>query len=447
MTNSPNVEVGILRANKVDFFLGGKYETDGGPARCFGRCMARLENDRIIIENNDKQFSFEGEVAFIPCNISSDYFEIRDVVIGIDFHWEQKETQKFQGALWLVKDGDKIQIINTIPVENYLISVISSEMNANSSPELLKAHAIISRSWLIAQMQKGDKIKKSGETGVLRERKDEHIQWFDREDHEKFHVCADDHCQRYQGISRASNPRVIEAISKTRAMVLSFDNSICDTRYSKCCGGKTERFSSCWEEVDYPYLASFDDSVEQNKERDLTQESNVKDFIENPPEAFCNTDDEHILEQVLNDYDREEKDFYRWEKTYSQREISELIKTRSGHDFGKIKDLVPIERGASGRLVKLKIEGEKKNLVIGKELIIRRWLSNSHLYSSAFIIEKKDGGDGFPSEFILKGAGWGHGVGLCQIGAAVMGEKGYQYDAILNHYYPGAQISDNYGNN
>ena len=444
MDSSPNVHVGILKAKRIEFRLSGKFEISGKSANCFGSCIAEFSNGGIQIHNDDKKMNFSREVIFLPCNISSDYFEINDVVIGIDFHWEQQETQRFRGALKLFLTGDEIQVINIIPIENYLISVISSEMSAESSLELLKAHAIISRSWLMAQIREDDKKIVAAKSKTIASDK-ELIHWYDREDHRDFHVCADDHCQRYQGISRATNPRVIEAVTETHGRVLTYEGEICDTRYSKACGGKSESFESCWEEIEHPYLVPVIDSEDDTvNPGDLRNEKSVKKFINDPPPAFCDTKDSKILQQVLNEYDLSEKDYYRWEVSYGQKELSELISGRSGIDFGRIRDIVPLERGHSGRLIKLKISGEKKEKIIGKELVIRRWLSESHLKSSAFIIEKDGEIEGFPERFILKGAGWGHGVGLCQIGAAVMGEKGYTYQEILKHYYQNAEITKLY---
>jgi stage II sporulation protein D len=338
-------------------------------------------------------------------------------------------------------DGD-VQVINICPIENYLYSVISSEMNADASLQLLKSHAVISRSWLMAQMEK-PVSKKSSET---QESEGEYIRWFDREDHKHFHVCADDHCQRYQGITRAHNKNVVLAVNETMGEVLKYKGSICDARYSKACGGVTELFENCWEDVPHPYLQRVVDrpASDQYKDTDLKIEENAETFIKIEPEAFCNTKDEKVLRQVLNDYDLESKDFYRWKVKYSQKELSALIKERSDIDFGDILDLVPIQRGESGRIIRLQIIGTKRILTIGKELIIRRWLSKSHLYSSAFLVERENENEGIPEGFIFYGAGWGHGVGLCQIGAALMGEKGYSYKEILEHYYKNAKIEKAY---
>jgi SpoIID/LytB domain protein len=380
------------------------------------------------------------ELLFEPQNDEAS-FTLKDVVIGINFHWERKEDQQFQGALKLIVENNMITAINLIKIENYLTSVISSEMSATASPELLKAHAVISRSWLLAQIEKNKEIAAKNENySTFTETEDEIIRWYDREDHTNYDVCADDHCQRYQGITRASAniDTVRKAIAETRGQVLMSEDKICDARYYKCCGGVLEEFQNCWEDIKYSYLVKRRDSEHPSDVPDLTQESESVKWIQANPPAFCNTQDKRILGQVLNNYDQETIDFFRWQVDYSQEELSELVRKRSGIDFGLIQELVPIQRGTSGRLVKLKIVGSKKTLTIGKELEIRRILSTSHLYSSAFIVEKKD------NAFILTGAGWGHGVGLCQIGAAVMSEKGYGYDKILLHYYVGAIIKELY---
>jgi stage II sporulation protein D len=442
MDSSPNIHIGILKAKEIEFSLEGKFEISGTSQNCYGSCVATNQKGLIVINNAGKKLSFEKEVIFLPCNLSADKFEINNVKIGIDFHWEQKENQIFQGALKLMCiDGD-VQVINICPIENYLYSVISSEMNADASLQLLKSHAVISRSWLMAQMEK-PVSKKSSET---QESEGEYIRWFDREDHKHFHVCADDHCQRYQGITRAHNKNVVLAVNETMGEVLKYKGSICDARYSKACGGVTELFENCWEDVPHPYLQRVVDrpASDQYKDTDLKIEENAETFIKIEPEAFCNTKDEKVLRQVLNDYDLESKDFYRWKVKYSQKELSALIKERSDIDFGDILDLVPIQRGESGRIIRLQIIGTKRILTIGKELIIRRWLSKSHLYSSAFLVERENENEGIPEGFIFYGAGWGHGVGLCQIGAALMGEKGYSYKEILEHYYKNAKIEKAY---
>ncbi len=314
-------------------------------------------------------------------------------------------------------------------------------MSANSSLSLLKAHAIISRSWLLAQIEKQKNLSKKEKVyKPIQQTDTEYIRWYDREDHKHFHVCADDHCQRYQGITRAHNPQVIKAVQETMGKVLKYKGAICDARFSKSCGGVAELFENCWEPVPHAYLSAVIDSPEPDKisTLDLRIEKNTEQFINSNPKAFCNTSNVKILSQVLNDYDQSANGFFRWKLDYSQKELSALVLQKSGIDFGTITDLIPVERGTSGRLIKLKIIGTKKELVVGKELEIRRWLSPTHLYSSAITIEKTN------ADFIIRGAGWGHGVGLCQIGAAVMGEKGYSSDEILMHYYPGANIEKTY---
>ena len=329
--------------------------------------------------------------------------------------------------------------VNCVGIEHYLVSVISSEMSATNSEELLKAHCIISRSWILAQIQKNKEIKASSETySACTDSETERIKWYDREDHVNFDVCADDHCQRYYGLSRASTQAVRDAVEQTWGRVLTYEGRICDARFSKCCGGVFEEFKFCWEPKQLPYLVKRRDAAAENDFPDLTVEENARKWILSEPEAFCNTKDPKILSQVLTSFDQETKNFYRWKVEYTVDELSDLVRRRSGEDYGQILDLIPVARGTSGRLWKLKIVGTKKTKVIGKELEIRKTLSPSHLYSSAFVVEKQDG------KFILRGAGWGHGVGMCQIGAAVMGAKGYKYDEILSHYFPGSTIEKKY---
>lgn len=379
-------------------------------------------------------------VRFEP-SADDSVFEIKDVVIGIGFHWERCENQRFSGAVELLRDENgRICVVNHVLVEEYIKSVISSEMSATSSPELLKAHAVISRSWVMAQIGNKDSGKQLPDT---KNQSDEIIRWYDREQHSLFDVCADDHCQRYQGLTRQTSPNVEAAVSATRGTVLTFDGILCDARFSKCCGGAIEEFQFCWEDKKYPYLKAKTDIIPETHLPDFTDESNAFSWISSRPDAFCNTTDARILSQVLNNYDRETSDFYRWKVSYNSRELGELILKKSGIYLGDIIDMIPLARGASARIYRLKIVGSKKTVIVGKELEIRRWLSESHLYSSAFIVEKSfdENGDLF---FTLCGAGWGHGVGLCQIGAAVMGERGYDYRQILSHYYPGSNLTKVY---
>lgn len=429
----PKVSVGVLWNKEISFILHSGYLCQGQIVT--GTNFVTFCNGNILW--NGKAYK---ELLFEAQNNEAT-FGIKDVVIGINFHWERKEDQLFQGSLKLIVENDMITAINLISVEDYLTSVISSEMSATASLELLKAHAVISRSWLLAQIEKNKEIvadKKDYST--FTETEDELIRWYDREDHLNFDVCADDHCQRYQGITRASSnlEAVKQAIKETHGQVLMSEGKICDARFSKCCGGVAEEFQNCWEDTKFPYLTKLRDDVNTQDIPDLTQEAEAEKWIHTRPSAYCNTQDKAILGQVLNNYDQETTDFYRWQVIYCQEELSKLVLKRSGIDFGIIQEFIPIQRGTSGRLVKLKIVGTKKTLTIGKELEIRRTLSTSHLYSSAFTVDKKD------DKFIFNGAGWGHGVGLCQIGAAVMGEKGYAYDKILLHYYIGATIDTLY---
>ena len=402
----PNVTVGIVSAEKISFVLNKPYTAKG--EMLTGLQTVEFFEGGILWRGNQYR-----ELTFTPQEDDAS-FSLHDVTIGVNFHWERKETQEFCGTLRLVVEADKIVAINELPVERYLTSVISSEMSATASLEFLKAHAVISRSWLLAQMTKRQRQEKGGASFFSFIKKDdEMIRWYDRDDHTIFDVCADDHCQRYQGITKQSSPAVEQAIQATRGQILAYEDEICDTRFSKCCGGQTEEFQYCWEDTPKPYLLSFHD-------------------------PYCNTNDKHILSQVLNDFDQETPDFYRWTVEYSQEQLSELVNRKLKDDFGTITDLIPLERGKSGRIWKLKIVGTKKSFTIGKELEIRRALSETHLYSSAFDVEKQ--GD----RFILHGSGWGHGVGLCQIGAAVMGEQGKTYDEILLFYYRNATIKQLY---
>ena len=392
------------------------------------------------------------ELSFTPQQDTSSFFELQDVTIGINFHWERKEVQRFKGELKIIVEDDRLTAINIIPIEDYLTSVISSEMSATASLELLKAHAVISRSWLLNKLKVANgKLKvimhpDNTANFELSTLPSQLIKWYDHEAHKNFDVCADDHCQRYQGITRTSTPQAIEAVFATRGEVLMYEGEICDARFSKCCGGAFEEFQNCWENVKHPYLIGQRDSKTETRLPDLTKEVEADKWIRTSPAAFCNTHNKQVLSQVLNNYDQETTDFYRWRVCYSQQELSELIHKRSGIEFGKIIDLIPVERGTSGRLVRLKIVGTLRTLIIGKELEIRRTLSSSHLYSSAFVVDKeyKEDEKEIPSRFILTGSGWGHGVGLCQIGAAVMGEQGYKYKEILSHYYPGSAIEQQY---
>ena len=436
---APQVSVGVLFSPQVKFTLHTPYLINGQTTK--GNQEVYLMDNQIVWNN-----VLYDELVFIPQDSDTGYFELKDVTIGINFHWQRDENQQFRGSLRIIVENDKLTAINILPVEEYLVSVISSEMSANASLELLKAHAVISRSWLLAQIQKNKDILANQfvATDEPIQTADEHIVWYDKEDHTNFDVCADDHCQRYQGITRATTALVQQAVDETTGEILTYNGRICDARFSKCCGGIFEEFATCWENSPHPYLTKKRDSVSLTKTPNLRKEEEAQKWILSSPEALCNTTSKHILSQVLNNYDQETTDFFRWTVSYTQKEIAQLIHKNTGIDFGAILDLIPLTRGTSGRLITLKIVGTKKSLTIGKELEIRRVLSDSHLYSSAFVIKKETQKEGTPQKFTLIGAGWGHGVGLCQIGAAVMGEKGYPYDKILLHYYIDAEIQKNY---
>lgn len=407
------LEVGIMSGSEIEF----EIISDGAGRQKVEYSQGRISYNGALYD----ELVFEAQTE--ATMFAEPSFILYGVTIGVDFHWERKVTQKFAGTLKFIVDGGKVTAVNIVGVEDYLLSVISSEMKASAGLEFLKAHAVISRSWVMAQVEhRQSHVSRTPEPSCPVsepvEGAGEYIKWFDHEDHTLFDVCADDHCQRYQGLTMAVGDTVRKAVDQTWGLVLTSEGKICDARFSKCCGGRMELFSTCWEDKDYPYLQPLPDTA---------------DCVEGG-DVFCDTKDEKILSQVLNDYDLETKDFYRWTTEYSRTDVSELVRRRSGIDFGTIRDLVPIERGPSGRLKRLKVVGDKKTMVIGKELIIRRWLSESHLKSSAFDI--KWVGD----RLVLDGSGWGHGVGLCQIGAAVMAAKGYSFDRILLHYYPGSTL-------
>ena len=443
----PNVNVGIVSGQKIHFSLNKPYLAKGEVVT--GEQEVAFSEGGILWNGN--QYS---SLTFHPQSADAS-FSLSDVTIGVNFHWERKETQTFLGTLHFVVESDKICAINELPVERYLESVISSEMSATSSLELLKAHAVISRSWLLAQMKKRREVAESGNNFFSFVKKDDRlIRWYDREDHTIFDVCADDHCQRYQGITKETSPHVAEAIRQTKGQILMDGDDICDARFSKCCGGVTEEFQYCWEDTPKNYLSSVRDIIQGVKSAvtatpaplpSLQDEAAADAWIRSNPPAFCNTTDKKILSQVLNDYDQETADFYRWKVTLTQEKLKQLLDEKLKMNFGDILDLQAEERGKSGRISKLRIVGTEKTFVIGKELEIRRALSDTHLYSSAFVVDRYDIDEkGVPQRFDIIGAGWGHGVGLCQIGAAVMGEEGFDYDAILLHYYQGAEIKKVY---
>jgi SpoIID/LytB domain protein len=449
MTAEPTITVGVLTAPILDF--EGGFDVAGSDDTVRGAARASVSGNSIVIECGGSRSVYASGVLLTPTERGTTSFVIRGVTIGIRFHWERKEDQRFTGALRLVAKGSDIVAINVVPVEEYLSSVISSEMSARSSTNLLKAHAITSRSWLLAQLERSGEVNE----GVKRHRttlreSGRLVRWYDREEHDLYDVCADDHCQRYQGVTKSSTDAVKQSVEQTRGQVVMYDGRICDARFSKSCGGITEPFGKVWQPVEIPYLVNLADIPPDERlpdsisGPDVSGENLAEVWIRSSPPAFCNTADTRILSQVLLEYDQETTDFYRWKVEYTQEYLAALIREKSGIDFGAIVDMAPVERGPSGRLTLLKIVGEKKTLTIGKELEIRRTLSPSHLYSSAFVIDSYDIKGTVPGRFVLTGAGWGHGVGLCQIGAAVMGDRGYSPESILSHYFPGTSISTLY---
>jgi len=451
----PTIAVGLMTLKDeeatLNFDLHGDFMTPDSTRLASGSYVAKVPRGRIQItaQSDNQQFDVK-ELLLTPADDSHSSFTLHGVTIGIDFHWERKESQRFQGALRLKLDADgRLIVINEISLERYITSVISSEMSATANPELLRAHAIVSRSWLLAQIKPWNTGRANADASQVtvktNERGEEElIRWYAKEAHTEFDVCADDHCQRYQGITKATVPAVFEAVRATYGLVLTDGETVCDARFSKCCGGMTERYADVWDNTDIPYLTVFYDGEEFPTEYKLplSDEVNAEAWMLGAPPAFCNTQDETILSRILPGFDQETRDFYRWRVTYTQQELQDLLWKKLGIDLGAIIAMEPVERAASGRLVKLRIIGENETLIIGKELEIRRALSPSHLYSSAFIVRSEDEGEEseFPSQFTLIGAGWGHGVGLCQIGAALMAERGYEHTKIVSHYYPGASL-------
>ncbi|MCF8362851.1 MAG: SpoIID/LytB domain-containing protein [Prolixibacteraceae bacterium] len=441
LNSEPFVNVGVALYTTLKFELKGIFLLDGKPVKP-GMYEATIEKGLIIT-----RFSTGSNTINLKPETNKSTFVLKEVTIGIGFHWEKHEDQEFEGELILQPENGKIRAVNKVLLETYLKSVISSEMSAMNDMELLKTHAIVSRSWLLAQIIKPHEKKQAQKSGsqVKTDEQGEVLEitkWYDREDHENFDVCADDHCQRYQGITKVVSENAQKAVGATRGKVLVFNNEICDARFSKCCGGVSEDFSNVWQPVDVPYLTAVRDLPQIKPADDFDAET----FIRASPDSFCKTNDAKVLSQVLIDFDRSTHDFYRWKVEYTQEELSALIKRKSSIDFGEIKDLVSLKRGVSGRIIRLKIIGTRRTIIVGKELEIRKWLSESHLYSSAFVVDREyNDGSVLPSRFILHGAGWGHGVGMCQIGAAVMCRKGYQSENVLRHYYPGAVVAVLYG--
>ncbi|HET8675001.1 MAG TPA: SpoIID/LytB domain-containing protein [Blastocatellia bacterium] len=443
LKSEPLIKVGLMTGAKTArVSLSGGFILNGGERVPDGDYIATFDDGAIGLEGPARLRA--GMLSLSPINFDNSRFIVHDITIGIDFHWQRKEAQHFQGTLLIIVGPDGLAIINELPLEAYLVSVISSEMSATCPPEALRAHAIISRSWLLAQLN--NPVEQADKMTIQSDRL-EIIKWYGRENHAGFDVCADDHCQRYQGISKAFSEAAFGAIRDTRGHVLVFEDEVCDARYSKSCGGMTELYSAAWEDKNVPYLAAVYDGETDLRGYDLplTAEANAERWIASKPEAYCNTDSAEFLARILPGFDQETLDFYRWEVVYSEEELREILLSRAGLDVGKITGLEPVKRGESGRIVKLKITGERGAVTIGKELEIRRALSRSHLYSSAFVVEtEKDEATGLAGRFRLRGAGWGHGVGLCQIGAAVMADLGRDHAEILAHYFRGAALKTLY---
>jgi stage II sporulation protein D len=435
----PTLLVGVIDGvQEIHGELDGEF-TDQKGGSYTGAFHAKAVGGALVLTVNDREnVSVPPFVSLAPKGQST--FLLHDVTIGVKFHWERKEVQRFPGGLRLAARSDGTLVaINEVALETYLESVISSEMSAASPQELLKAHAITSRSWLVAMLVRAETARPpAAHPEAINPADQQIIRWYSREDHDLYDVCADDHCQRYQGITKIVTPAVHAAVQATRGHFLVSEGAICDARFYKACGGLTEDFHSAWEDVQIPYLASVSDAT--TKFPPITSEALAREWMASSPEVFCNTSDPNLLRQILPAFDQETTDFFRWTVTYTRSELETLLLKKSGVDFGTLIDLEPLERGPSGRIVRLRISGSRRSLVVGKELEIRRWLSPSHLYSSAFVVDFERRADGIPVRITLRGAGWGHGVGLCQIGAAVMAARGYTAEKIVRHYFPGADV-------
>ena len=430
----PEIKVALLQNyNEARVAFNGRFIPPDGCAPN-GRFIVRAEGGFVLLEDSSgKEIIRQKEILMTPEGDA--YFTVSDVKIGIDFHWQRTQEQSFRGNLLLSTVSEStFNLINKIHLEDYLESVISSEMSAEAPLEFLKAQAIVARSWLVSMLDK----KKSARSSTQLRNENEIVVWQDVNDHEGFDVCADDHCQRYQGITRIISENVREAIKQTRGMFLTYSGEICDARYYKSCGGQTEIFATAWEDINPGYLKNISDNAEHHPP--VCSEADAEKWLKGRPQAFCDTTDKELLKNILPAFDQETPNFYRWQAIYTRKDLEEIIQKKSGIDFGELKNLIPLERGPSGRIYKLKIEGSKKTVIVGKELEIRRWLSPSHLLSSAFIVSVERTAAGEISRFILQGGGWGHGVGLCQIGAAVMASKGFKAEEILTHYFTGALL-------
>jgi SpoIID/LytB domain protein len=436
----PKIKVGICDGYpEIRGRLNGAYRAGG--ASFTGEFSVCPSEGRLVLCG-----AFNREILRAPeirlAAENGGTFTLHGVTIGVRFHWERREEETFPGNLLLLSDGKQgVIAINEISVEDYLTSVVSSEMSGEAPLEFLKAHAIASRSWLVAMLGRGRAGKSSRRETVIR-REGEIIRWYDREDHELFDVCADDHCQRYQGITGRSSGEAARAVRETRGVFLVQDGKICDARYHKSCGGLTESFATCWEDQEVPYLSHVSDAASPHAP--IRTEGDAERWILSCPDVYCRTNDRELLKRILPAYDQETADFFRWQVSYAREELERILLDKSGIDFGTLRGLVPLVRGPSGRIRLLRIEGSKATLAVGKELEIRRWLSPSHLYSSAFIVSTTRDPSGAPSRFTLHGAGWGHGVGLCQIGAAVMAARGFSVEEILRHYFRGTALVKRY---
>lgn len=431
----PKIKVALLQNSpEARLKLTGPFFLPDGRAVSGEHTVSAAGGQILLRDSGKREIIRQKEIFLSPDASTGAYFTVLNITIGIDFHWQRVQEQSFHGALFLSGHSEStFNLINMIPLEEYLASVISSEMSADAPLEFLKAQAITARSWLVAMLAKKESVRT-----LPRQKEDEMLTWQDVNDHQGFDVCADDHCQRYQGITKIISENVALAILSTSGTFLTSQGQICDARYYKCCGGQTDIFSSAWEDQSPPYLQSITD--DDHMHSPISSETEAADWLFDLPPAYCNTTDKALLRKILPTFDQETLNFYRWQVTYTRRELEDILKKKSGIDFGNLQHIIPLDRGPSGRIYKLKIIGTKRTVVVGKELEIRRWLSDSHLLSSAFVVIAEHETYGSVRRFIFHGGGWGHGVGLCQIGAAVMAAKGFKAEDILAHYFTGANL-------
>jgi SpoIID/LytB domain protein len=404
-------------------YLKRKFDTESA-ARAFSdsirfrfetfmvREMMEEPGGLILLQNETRSLEFE---TTGPLFVAGSPVAVFDVPVGTGYHWEQKEDRTYpETMIFLLDVNGKLAAVNAVPVETYLEGVVPSEMHPNFPEEALKAQAVAARSKALANL------------GLVHSA-------------DPFDFCSDVHCQVYGGLSKTA-ASANRAVKKTAGLVLWEGGKIIDAVYGGVCGGHTEDVDKAWRTAPKRHLQGIADGPRQLKRYEpLDDESNVRSWIQDSPPSYCNT-----LTGSLPDALNYTKKYFRWEVTLPQDELRSQIERRLGRNLGAVRDLIPISRGVSGRITKLKIVGTNGEQIVEGELNVRKCLSSTTLWSSCFIVERKDGGSAPPESFTLRGAGWGHGIGMCQTGAAIMALKGYGFDRILKHYYKNVRIKKLY---